>query len=71
MPYIDRIRGFFKRSERKEEEIERWQKEKEKTFRMLKILENEKKEGLITELTYRRMKDSLERKISKIEKKMK
>ena len=71
MPYINRIKGLFKKPERKEEEIERWQKEKEKAFRMLKILENEKNEGLITDITYRRMKDSLERKINKIEKKLK
>ena len=70
-PYTMRIRNLVERVKRKEVDIEKLQKEKEKSFRMLKVLDKEKSEGLITGDTYKKMKSGLEKKIAEIEKKMK
>ncbi|MBN2202770.1 MAG: hypothetical protein JW700_01095 [Candidatus Aenigmarchaeota archaeon] len=68
---LSKIKGAFHRPGKSDAEVEMLQKEKEKIFRMIKVLDKEKSEGLITEGTYARMKDSLEKKMSKIEKKLK
>lgn len=45
-------------------------REREKTARMLIMLEKEKKEGIITERAYKEMKKSMENKLSRLEKKI-
>ena len=61
---VDRIRG---KKVSREEII----KEKEKLLRMLKVLEKEKNEKLISIGAYEEMKKSIEKKLLKIEKKLK
>ncbi|MFH0929006.1 MAG: NEW3 domain-containing protein [Candidatus Aenigmatarchaeota archaeon] len=70
-PYMSRIKDVFHRSKNNEAELESLKKEKDKIYRMIKVLDKERSEGMITEGTYNRMKDSLESRLNKIEKKLK
>jgi len=67
-PYIiplGRLAEAVKKKKVNKEEIEA---EKEKLTRMLKILEKEKEEGIISGSSYEKMKKSLEEKLAKLEK---
>ena len=70
-PYTSRIRSLFERVRKRKVDVEGLQKEKEKAYRMLKVLESEKKEGLVTNDAYKKMKSNLEKRINEIEKKLK
>lgn len=48
---------------------EETESEKEKLSRMLKILEKEKGEGIISQSSYEKMKKSIEEKLVKLQKK--
>jgi uncharacterized membrane protein len=68
-PYIiplGKIAEMIKKKKVSKEEIE---VEREKLTRMLKVLEKEKGEGIITGSSYDKMKKSIEEKLTKIEKK--
>lgn len=68
-PYIislGRIADAVKKKKVSKEEIDA---EREKLTRMLKVLEKEKEEGIITGSSYDKMKKSIEEKLSKTEKK--
>ncbi len=70
-PYIAQISRLVERSKGKEVDKGKLEREKEKMARMLKVLENERKEGLITTNAYNKMKKSLEKKLDDIDKKIK
>ena len=70
-PYIIQISRLVERSKGKEVDKGKLEAEKEKMVRMLKVLEREKKEGLITNNAYSKMKKSLEKKLNEIDKKIK
>jgi len=70
-PYIVQISRLVERSKGKEVDRGKLEREKEKVARMLKVLEKEKKEGLITTNAYNKMKKSLEKKLDEIDKKIK
>jgi uncharacterized membrane protein len=68
-PYIvplGRVAEKAKEKKTKEELI----KEREKLLRMLEVLEKEKKEGLISKVAYREMKENIQSKLAKINKKL-
>jgi hypothetical protein len=68
-PYIisiGRIADIVKRKEVKKEDVEA---EKEKLNRMLKVIEKEKEQGIISGSSYEKMKKSIEEKLTKLEKK--
>jgi len=63
---LGRLVEAVKHKKVSKEEIET---EKEKLTRMLKIIEKEKQQGIITGISYERMKKSIEEKLNKLEKK--
>ena len=69
--FVSRMKKVKKNISKSEYDIERLQRDKEKAYRMLKVLEKEKSEGLIANEAYLNMKESLERKIKEIDKKLK
>jgi hypothetical protein len=70
-PYVIQISRLMERAKRKEVDLEKLQKDKEKVLRMIKVLDNEKAEGIITDNSYKKVKKGLEKRLSEIEKKMK
>ena len=70
-PYIIQISRLVERAKSKEVDKGKLEAEKEKMVRMLKVLEKEKSEGLITTNAYTKMKKSLEKKLEEIDKKIK
>ena len=70
-PYIIQISRIVEGTKKKEVDKGKLQEEKEKILRMLKVLEREKSEGLITTNAYKKMKKSLEKKLEEIDKKIK
>jgi uncharacterized membrane protein len=68
-PYIITIGKIAEIVKRKKLSKEDMEAEKEKLTRMLKVLEKEKEQGIITGNSYDKMKKSIEEKLSKLEKK--
>lgn len=70
-PWIDYIKNLPGRLKKKKVSREVGIKEKDRLLRMLKVLEKERKEKIISEKAYKDMKDSIEKKLSRIEEDMK
>jgi len=68
-PYIIPLGRLVEAVKHKKVSKEEIETEKEKLTRMLKIIEKEKQQGIITGISYERMKKSIEEKLNKLEKK--
>jgi hypothetical protein len=68
-PYIIPLGKLVEAVKHKKISKEEIEAEKEKLTRMLKIIEKEKEQGILTGISYERMKKSIEEKLSKLEKK--
>ena len=68
-PYIIPLGKLVEAVKHKKVSKEEIETEKEKLTRMLKIIEKEKQQGIITGISYERMKKSIEGKLNKLEKK--
>jgi len=69
--YIISLGKLVEIVKRKEVDTEKLEREKDKINRMLKVLERERNQEIISVSTYEKMKKSLEEKLEKIEKKLK
>ncbi len=69
-PYIIPLSKLVKTVKRRKVSIEKLKGERDKINRMLRVLEREKRQGIISARTYEKMKKSLEEKLEKIEKKL-
>jgi hypothetical protein len=70
-PYLMQISRVVEKVKRKEVDKGKLEADKEKMLRMLKVLEREKTEGLITSSAYKKMKKGLEKRLEEINKKIK
>jgi len=68
-PYIIPLGKLVEAVKHKKVSKEEIESEKEKLTRMLKIIEKEKQQGIITGISYERMKRGIEEKLNKLEKK--
>jgi len=68
-PYIIPLGKLVEAVKHKKVSKEEIEAEKEKLTRMLKIIEKEKQQGILTGISYERMKKSIEEKLTKLEKK--
>ena len=68
-PYIKHVERVRKQVKTREAPVAVPTAEKEKILRMLAVLENEKKEGIVTDRAYNEMKKNLEAKLARTEKK--
>ncbi len=70
-PYIIKLSKLVKTVRGKKIDTEKLGREKDKIERMLRVLEREKTQGIVSTRTYEKMKKNLEEKLEKIEKKLK